>query len=203
MHNKTTTEIVIYTKICKNQTRAKRTYFSCVDVKWFANSQMKAVSWNRAVCTKHVNMVRTAVFAEKKEVETLLGSFRPALKQGAQRRTHSATTTDAHFALIRDIRESQEKIISPSLSSCKVAGYNQEGQPKTSPQGLSWPLCRSALQGWSPCGGLTHKTWPIRVVACMGQEGQGRGHLLSLFPFLPLIARRHPALSPTFAFPVN
>lgn len=54
-------------------------------------------------------MIKTAVFAEKKEAETLLGSFDPALKQWAQGNTRSATTTGARFVLIHHIRESQEK----------------------------------------------------------------------------------------------
>lgn len=40
----------------------------------------------------------------------------------------------------------------------------------------------------------------IGVVGRMGQEGQGQGTSLSLFPFLPLIAWHHPALHLTFAF---
>lgn len=37
-------------------------------------------------------MIKTAGFAEKKEAETLPGSFDPALKQWAQGSTRSATT---------------------------------------------------------------------------------------------------------------
>jgi len=67
-------------------------------------------------------MVKMAVFAEKKEAETLLGGFFPALKQRAKGSTHNATTADACFTLIHHIRESQEKTISPPLSPCKVVG---------------------------------------------------------------------------------
>lgn len=159
---------------------------------------MKAMSWKRAVCTKCVNTIKMAVFAEKKEAETLQGNFYPAVKQGGQGRTL------VHIS-VGHISESQEKIINPPLFPTRLWVITERDSPKLHRRALpGWEsFCQDVLQEWSSWGSLAHETWPMGFVAYRGQEGQGREHLLSLFPFLPLIAWCHPTLSLPFSFPVN
>lgn len=86
-------------------------------------------------------MVKMAVFAEK-EAETLLGSFRPSLKQGGPgSSTRGATAAGARFALSHHSGDSQEKksLVRLFPLSARLLVITGRDSPKFHPR---------ALPGW-------------------------------------------------------